>query len=104
MYCATISSALLDCMIRAIAPPIFGSNPYSIDHAGLSITPSSVMNSCTTIRPIVISLLSVAPDAPFIPSTNRDGGIDSYRRASAQLGITGLPATTASGTQGLLLR
>src|SRR5450755_1604575 len=74
------SSALLGCMIRPIAAPIFGSNPYSIVHAGLSITPSSVMNSCTTIRPIVSSS-SAAPDAPFVSSTNGDREIDSDRNA-----------------------
>src|ERR1700684_2464498 len=39
-------------MMRPIEPPIFGSKPNSIDQVGLSITPSSVMNSCTTILPM----------------------------------------------------
>src|SRR5437763_914265 len=50
-----IRSALHPCIIWPIARPILGSNPYSIDQAGLSITPSSVVNSCTTILPIAIS-------------------------------------------------
>src|SRR5215471_3280918 len=34
-------------MAPAIAAPILGSKPYSKLHAGASITPSRVMNSCT---------------------------------------------------------
>src|SRR3954470_20093603 len=35
-----------------ITSPIFGSNPYSNAHAGASMTPSRLMNSCTSTAPI----------------------------------------------------
>src|SRR5947209_1922997 len=92
-----ISSALLGCMIPAIAPPIFGSNAYPIVHAGLSITPSSVMNSCTTIRPIVISFPR-RPMRRFVSSTNGDREIDSAP-SSCCLSAPGEHWTTCAGAK-----
>src|SRR5579864_8673906 len=46
-------------MSSAIAVPIFGSNPKSKVQVGASMTPSSVMNSCTTMLPMSV------PGSPF---------------------------------------
>src|SRR6266568_6605128 len=42
-------------MISAMAVPIFGSNSKSNVQVGASITPSSVVNSCTTMLPMSMS-------------------------------------------------
>src|SRR5438477_7678237 len=47
-------------MTVAIVSPILGSKPKSNVHLGLSMTPSSELNSCTRILPTVISLRAVA--------------------------------------------
>jgi hypothetical protein len=47
------SSPSLPLMIEPMASAIFGSNGKSFVHDGFSMTPSSEMNSCTAILPIV---------------------------------------------------
>src|SRR5881398_3686429 len=46
------SSALQLPIASAMAVPIVGSNPKSKVQVGASITPSSVVNSCTTMLPM----------------------------------------------------
>src|SRR6185437_12777229 len=50
------SSPSLALTIPPIASPIFGSNGYSAVQRGSSITPSRLMNSCTAILPMSLSL------------------------------------------------
>jgi len=51
---------LLSVINAAIVSPILESNPYSNVDFGSSNTPSRLMNSCTTIFPMLLSFVGVS--------------------------------------------
>src|SRR4029077_12433744 len=100
------SSPSLAPMIAPIASPIFGSNGYPAVQRGSSMTPSSLMNSCTAILPMISSLQRLSgrprPQGKIIASSGLlrrpDPGVDlrarrrhgSRSRAGDRRGIDGI--------------